>query len=498
MQMKHFLLSLILLSLLTACQQRPHDVIRVEISPNIYPDYKEVTIPAGIAPLNFALMDSDNPHLPADIEQCHVVVYGAQHDSVVSDGPHATDFDIEAWRQLTEQSRGGVLTVSTYAKRHGKWFRYENFQIYVSTYPLEEYGVTYRKMAPGYVLSTDMGIYQRDLHSFHEEAIVRNTEIQGHCIGCHTSNRTHSQQFSLHVRGRAAATIMRHKGQELWLNTQTDSTLSKCVYPSWHPAGRYIAYSLNLMHQMFWATGKHHIEVFDVNSDLVVVDADQRRILRSPLLEHTADWMETYPAFSAQGDQLYFCRSPFRAMPEEIDSLRYSLCRIAFDGQTGTFGDSIETLIDGDAEQISITFPRPSYDQRWLVYSQCHNGGFSIQHEESDLFLLDLATGERRALSEINSPHAESFCQWNGNSRWLLFASRRDDGLYTRLYLTSINDEGQASKPVLLPQRDPWVYYHSLLLSFNTPDWIDAPVDFDARRAYLHILDNDREPLVTE
>jgi len=485
-------------ALLTACNHAPHDVIQVESLPTIYPDYIEVTIPAGIAPLNFSLMESSDSHKPASIEKCYVVVKGTNGDSIVCCGDQDTDFDIEDWQLLTQRNVGKELQVSTYTRRNGQWFRYNDFRIHVSSYELNEYGITYRKMAPGYVLSTDMGIYQRDLHSFDEEAIIRNTEIKGHCIGCHTSNRSHSDQFSLHVRGKAAATILRRQGTDLWLNTKTDSTLSKCVYPSWHPEGRYIAYSLNETHQKFWATGRHNIEVFDVNSDMVIVDTEQNCILRSPLLEHTDEWMETYPAFSSDGSRLYFCRSPFRTIPDEIDSLRYSLCSIAFDANRGVYGDSITTYIDGDAEQVSITFPRPSYDGRWLVYTQCNNGGFSIQHDESDLYLMDLSNGERRPLVEINSNYAESFCQWNGNSHWLLFASRRDDGLYTRLYLTCIDEKGQATKPVLLPQRHPWQFYHELLLSYNTPDWIDAHVSFDAHEAYRQIIENKRTPLTLQ
>lgn len=487
-----------LLCLATACTEKPSNVLQVDIYPCIYPDYKEVTIPAGIAPLNFCLMDGEEGKCPAKTEQCYIIVKGSNGDSIVSHGVYCTDFDIKDWHTITEQNIGQRLTVDTYAKINGTWMQYRTFDINVSPYPMPEYGLTYRKFAPGYILSTDIGIYQRDLHTFDEEAIVRNTEIQGHCVGCHTSNRTQQEQFSLHLRGKKAATILRHDGQQEWLKTETDSTIGKCVYPSWHPSGRYIAYSLNQTHQMFWNTGLHNIEVFDVTSDLIVVDIAHKKILRSPLLEHTSQWMETYPAFSAMGDKLYFSRAPQCEIPDEIDSLHYSLCYIAFDGEKGTFGDTVSTVIDGDSALCSITFPRPSYDGRWLVYTQARNGYFSIHHDEADLWILDLESGKNRPLTEVNSKRSDSFCNWNANSHWIVFASRRDDGQYTRLYLTSIDDKGQASKPVLLPQRDPWRFYHHSLQSYNTPDFIAAPVDFDAHEAYQHMVNAQRTPLDIE
>ena len=41
------------LCLLTACSSQPVDVRLVDQQPTIYPDYKDVTIPVEIAPLNF-------------------------------------------------------------------------------------------------------------------------------------------------------------------------------------------------------------------------------------------------------------------------------------------------------------------------------------------------------------------------------------------------------------------------------------------------------------
>lgn len=57
-----------------------------------------------------------------------------------------------------------------------------------------------------------------------------------------------------------------------------------------------------------------------------------------------------------------------------------------------------------------------------------------------------------RPIKEVNSDDTESFHNWSSNSRWFVFSSRRGDGLYTRLYLASMDENGVVGKPFLLPQ----------------------------------------------
>ena len=92
----------------------------------------------------------------------------------------------------------------------------------------------------------------------------------------------------------------------------------------------------------------------------------------------------------------------------------------------------------------------------------------------------------------MNSQRAESFHNWSGDSRWFLFTSRRDDGLYTRIYLSCVDDSGKATKPFLLPQRDPKTYYRELLYSYNTPDFASRPVRYDRRQAGIDIESDKR------
>ena len=335
-----------------------------------------------------------------------------------------------------------------------------------------------------------MGIYQRCLANFDETPILENTADPGSCINCHTANRTDPRQFTFHVRGPHGATLIQQDGRREWLNTATDSTLATCVYPYWHPTGKYVAFSTNVTRQDFHATRGERIEVLDLKSDLQVYCPATHELLLSPLLR--TDDFETYPAFSPDGKWLYFCSARYRKIPAEYKEIRYNLCRIAFDAATGTFGNKVDTIFNAAAHGLSATLPRPSYDGRYIMFTTARYGCFPVWHEESDLWLLNLGTLEARPMTAVNSKRAESFHNWSRNSRWFVFTSRRGDGLYTNLYMASVGKDGKPTKPFLLPQRHPWSYYDNLRTSYNTPDFTAAPVEFEARMAAKEIRSGER------
>ena len=83
--------------LLTACSRQPENVQHVNELPVIYPDYIDVTIPEGIAPLNFAMADDD-------VTTMDVLVTGAHGGSLHVNGDYA-DFEVDAWHNLLKQNR---------------------------------------------------------------------------------------------------------------------------------------------------------------------------------------------------------------------------------------------------------------------------------------------------------------------------------------------------------------------------------------------------------
>lgn len=453
--------------------------------PVIYPDYVDVTIPVGIAPLNFA-MDDDN------VTAIDVVVTGTQGGTLHSKGS-CTDFDIDQWHALVEQNHGHQLQVTVCAKQEGQWKRYREFSIHVAETDLPDWGITYRRIAPGYEMFGLMGIYERELSSFEETSLLDNHSNEGMCINCHTPNRANPDQHVLHVRGSNGATLLHTGGKDELLKAVNDMLGGTMVYPYWHPSGRYCAFSTNKTSQMFHTRKANVVEVYDSSSDVFVYDTETHQIIGDTLIMKKY-WAENCPAFSPDGRWLYFVTALRQIYPTNYDQERYSLCRVSFDPATGHIGQQVDTLVNAAAQGKSASWPRPSYDGRYLMYTLADYGYFTIWHPESDLWILDLHTGENHPLDIVNSSRADSFHNWSSDGGWFLFTSRRDDGRYSRIYLSSIGPDGQATKPFLLPQRDPKNFYTLSLYSYNTPDFTVRPVESDSQARFSALKSDERIP----
>ena len=471
--------------MLAACSTAVENAKQETALPQIYPDYVGVTVPVNIAPLCFNMADESAQYIDAVVTDSH-------GNSLHAQGKKSVDFDIDDWHALLGKNGGDSLSVTVSAKYEDGWHTYSAFSIYVSADSID-YGLCYRLIAPGYEVWSKMGIYERDLSSFDERALIENTQFEG-CVNCHSFNRGNPADMSLHIRGPHGATLISHNGSPITAyNTKTDQTLGFCVYPYWHPSGKYIAYSTNSTSQLFHSADSNRIEVFDTASDLQVYDVEKNELLITPVLKQDSIY-ETYPVFSADGRSLYFCAA--QAIPEgsyKLDSIRYNLCRIDFNPETGTFGDSIETVIDAVAQGKSVSFPRPSYDGRYICYTLSDYGQFSIWHHEADLYMLDLTTKKSTAMDNANSDDTESFHNWSTNSRWIVFSSRRDDGLFTRPYFCHVDKNGVVDKAFMLPQRNPRKFYRDRFLSFNVPDFVINPTRFDGRKASSIIVDEMRK-----
>ena len=480
---KLVILGLLVIPFLSGCTSQVVNPTKVNQLPKIYPDYVGVTIPAEIAPLNFNWVEDD-------IDGMDVVVKGSKGGELHVQGDEAA-FDIADWHALTQQNKNGQLTFTVCILKDGQWTQYKDFIVTVSPYALDEWGLTYRRIAPGYEVFSKMGLYQRDLSNFEEYPIIENTQVPGMCVNCHTAHQTDPQQFVFHVRGGHGATMFQMNGQREWLKASNEQLGGSMVYPYWHPSGKYCAFSTNQTRQAFHVTPNERIEVFDLSSDVFVYNPVTHEILTDSLLQ-TKDWSENSPVFSSDGRTLYYMTCKQQEYPAHYKDEKYNLCKIDFNPETGKFGEKVDTVFNAVAIGKSMTWPRPSYDGKYILFTLMDYGYFSIWHEESDQWLLDLQTGETRELKEINSTKADSYHNWNVNSHWIVFTSRRDDGYYSRLYLASVDDQGHFSKPFLLPQRHPKAYYEESVYSFNTPDFTKTKVDFNAYKAGREISSDKR------
>lgn len=432
--------------------------------PPIFPDYAGVTIPVNIAPLNF---DVTTPAKRVEA----TISNGTEQIEVK--GREGVRISPRKWRALLAEAERLTVTVAVTAE--GVCTQYAPFEIEVSRDSID-YGLCYRRIDPGYEYYARMGLYYYDLAENEEHILIENTLLGSSCVNCHSFAKTDPSKMMFHIRGNGGGTLMHLEGENKLLNTKTDATRVSCVYPSWHPEGRYIAYSINDIKQTFHNVPSKLLDVYDYWSDVVIYDTKTGQLNTYPILSDTVR-METFPSFSADGRTLYFCS----AEPNKVSlpEVQYELCSVAFDPETGEVGDEITTVWDG--EGTSLLFPRASYDGRYLMVTRSAYGTFPIWHKDADLWLIDLATGERRALDELNSDNTESYHSWSSSSRWVVFSSRRIDGLHTRPFIAHVDDEGRFSKPFLLPQNEPTKWYEGLMQSYNIPEFISAPIDISPR-----------------
>lgn len=471
MKLYKYLLIPLCVALASCSGERPPRMSPSADAPQIFPDYIGVTIPAQIAPMNFDIPDA---------EKVYVKVVGAKGGEMEAAGSRA-DFDSEEWHKLTAMNVGADLTFDVSAKdKDGQWHRYAPFRMHVSDVPLEDYGIVYRKIAPGYQTFSKIGIYQRELSSFDETPVLEENAVEGKCMNCHYSNRGRADQFSMHIRGKNGGTLLCNGDRLAYLNTKAPETAGNATYGYWHPDGRYVAYSVNRIVQNFYLDKEHNIEPWDVFSDLMVLDTKTDQLITSPIV--ATPRCETTPAFSPDGKKIYFCLADSVDMPGGYDRLRYSLCSIDFDAQNGAFGSRIDTLVNAADIGKSVSLPRPSYDGRFLMYNLTDHGTSPIHHADADLWIMDLMTGESRCMTEANSNFSDAYHNWSPGGGWFLFNSKREDGMYGNLYLSCIGPDGKATKPFLLPQRNPRKYYEEALHSFNAPDFIAEKINLDMPR----------------
>ena len=465
--LKGLYLAVLLVFGVVSCSDSVRVDQKLNTPPTIFPDYTNVTIPYNIAPLSFKLVDS------FDYTNLHAIFENGTRKIKVKSKKGQISISLSSWKKLMKNAAGSTLNITIQAKNQGKWVSYPAFQIFVAAEPIDSY-IVYRLIEPGYAIWDEMGIYQRNLENFKESVIINNKRTDYSCINCHSFSMQNPDKMLFHIRANHPGTILIDGDRIEKLNTRTEQTISALVYPSWHPSGNFVAFSVNDTRQTFHTSDQNRVEVYDNASDVVVYDVNRHEIITSPLLSSDSVF-ETFPTFSPDGKTLFFCSADTFQMPNEFEKIKYSLCAISFDPESRKFGTKVDTLYNAKSNGKSVSFPRVSPDGKFLMFTLSGYGNFSIWHKDADLYMIDLQNGEIIPLDKLNSEDVESYHSWSSNSRWVVFSSRRIDGLYTRPFIAYINPDGKAAKPFLLPQKNV-DFYHRFMKSYNIPEFVTGKV----------------------
>lgn len=427
--------------------------------PRLRPDYADVVIPPNLAPLNFVIEEAGRRH--------RVVLRGLQGQPVeVAVGKTGkVQVPLGAWRTLLRANAGGPLYFEVQTQSAvGAWLAWATVTNQIAREPIDA-TLVYRLLKPLYNLYRELGVYQRDLESFRERPVLENRDFGGGCLNCHTFREHQPDTFALHIRGQ--------EGRQPMLLVRSNAVVrvnQTAGYLSWHPSGQLLAFSANQL-SLFYHTQGETRDVFDAESNLGMYWVAANAVTR-PGGVAEPDRLETWPHWAPDGRHLYFSSArPLR--PERFRQVRYDLRRVAFDLERDTWGEP-ETVVAAADAGFSATQPRISPDGRWLLYCLARYGHFPVYQPGSDLHLLDLETRESRRLA-INSDQADTWPCWSSNGRWVVFSSKRGNGLFARPYFTYVDETGHFHKPWVLPQRDP-TFYDACLQTFNVPELVRGPI----------------------
>ena len=442
--------------------------------PAIFPDYCDVTVPCNIAPLNFML--------PADQFDACVARFSTPDGRQQTYGKGVkVQMPVSEWHAILDASKGKSLKVEVWGQKENEWLSFAPFEIHVADEPIDEY-LSYRLIEPSYIVYDYMEIAQRDLTSFEETQIFNNKvscdDPKGQCINCHSYQNYKTDNMLFHARVTRGGTVIVSDGKVSKVNLKRDNTISAGVYPAWHPTAKLIAFSTNLTHQVFHTAHPNKVEVFDTASDLILYDVATDSV---SIISNDSILLEVFPTWSPDGRYLYYCKSV--PLPEELrgedisatwSKVQYNLYRRSFELTSRTFGEE-ELVYDAASADKSVTLPRVSPDGRYILFAEGQYGCFHIWHHDADIACLPLAQDSVIDLSCLNSEgFAESYPTWSSNGHWIMCASRRIDGNYSRVFISYFNN-GKARKAFLLPQEDP-EHNTFRLKSYNRPEFMVEPV----------------------
>ena len=472
-------ISLILVSaicLLAGCTTAPKsDSVYGSKGPAIiFPDYKDVTIPNNIAPLNFhyAIKDAKKANTSFTLDGKTIKKNGTE-----------VKWSPKEWEKFLTDAAGKTISVSAEVST-GKETITDSWNIYVSEDDIDSY-LTYRLIEPAYQMWNEVSLVERNISNFDERTFCDYKHTDNSCMNCHIHSQQRGDLSMFYIRGKRGGAILNRGGELRKLTLNVEGMLSGTVYGEVHPSGRYGVFSTNVVIPSFHSEAGKRMEVYDTASDLTVADFDNNRMINLPHVART-DKFETFPCFSADGNYVFFCVADTLPVPEQIQELKYSLVRAAFDISTGHIGEQLDTIWNGEEHNASACHPKASPDGRWVLFTNASYGTFPINHSECSLNLVNLETGEVNTLDAVRGDKSDTYHSWSSSSRWFVFASKRGDGQYGKPYFCHLDEEGNPSKPFVLPQKSAYFYEYNLK-SFNIPDLGSSSVGIsvsDSRRMF--------------
>lgn len=451
---------------------------------NIRPDYNSTVIPPNIAPLNFTIDE--------DAKSYRVKIYSETDKDGFEITSRISSIKIpeRKWKKLLNASKDRNIFFDISIKdTKANWKKFKTISNHVASDGIDGH-LVYRFIKPIFNGWTNVEIRQRDLQTFKDTSVIHSKNISTGCVNCHTFLNNEPKQMAIGFRSQQGV------GTVLAINGEVKKIDAKWGYTSWHPSGKMAVYSVNKVRQFFHGVSMEVRDVVDLDSAIVYYDIQKQKVSTTAELSDI-NRQESYPTWTPDGKWLYFCSAPIlwtdrdKMPPMEYDQVKYDLKRIRYDIETDTWSKS-ETILAAKDTGKSILLPRITPDGNFLVFSMCDYGCFPIYSPSSDLYIMDIRTGNwEKMQNEVNSRYSESWHSFSSNGRWMAFSSKRMGGLFTRTFFCHLDQNGKPSKPFVLPQKDP-LRYDSLLQTFSVPELIKSPVQVSQRKIAKTIMGKEK------
>ena len=443
---------------ITGCSRGDYSVGAGSCGPlAIYPDYKEVTIPANIAPLNFhyAMISSGKAKTTFSLGEKSVTIKGMK-----------VEWPLKKWKAFMAGAEGQTISIKAEVEVGGQAVT-DTWKVYVSEDSIDGY-LTYRLIEPSYQMYNEISIEERCIEDFSGTTICDYKHTDNSCMNCHTHGQSRGDLSFYYIRGKQGGTILNRDGKIRKLGLRAGEMISGTVYGEIHPEGRFGVFSTNIILPGLHTMAENRMECYDSASDLTVADFDNNFMINLPQVAR-ADKLETFPCFSADGKSVYCCVADTTGLNEDLRLVKYSVLRADFDPASGHMGELVDTVWNAISNNGSACYPKASPDGKWLLFTIADYGTFPLYHTETTLCLIDLQSGEAKRLDSVKGDKSDTYHSWSSNSRWFVFASKRGDGQYGKPYFCHVDDNGNVSKPFVLPQKSSRFYEYNLK-SFNIPD----------------------------
>lgn len=184
-----------------SCSHNKNAAVTLDELPVIFPDYSDIVIPPNMAPLNF-MMDSVK-EMTADFH------FAGKERFTVTSQEGIISIPSKEWISLLNDAKGQAfqIHVSIWNHQYPEGASYLPIEMMVAEDDMDRW-ITYRLIEPGYQSWKQLGIYQRDITSFEEKAIVENHSDTQTCLNCHSFANHSPDKMMFHARGNNGGTYI--------------------------------------------------------------------------------------------------------------------------------------------------------------------------------------------------------------------------------------------------------------------------------------------------